>query len=83
MFSCEYLCLFQSAAAARASKRTEMLGSCLQASQSIINNVKDWCLPMGWVSNWAGYLHTIGETENWYNYFFDTSPNYFIFRHSL
>jgi hypothetical protein len=26
-----------------------MLDSCLQAKQSIINSVRDWCLRMGWV----------------------------------
>jgi hypothetical protein len=32
-----------------------MLGTCLQAEQSIINNVRDWYLPMGCVLSLAGY----------------------------
>ena len=31
----------------RASQRTVILGSCLQAKQRIINSVRDWFLPMG------------------------------------
>jgi hypothetical protein len=30
-----------------------MLDSCLQARKNIINNVRDWCFSMGWVSIWA------------------------------
>jgi hypothetical protein len=32
-----------------------MLESCLQILQSIINSVRDWCLPMGRVSSWFSY----------------------------
>lgn len=42
-----------------ASLRIVMLGSCLQALQSIINNVRNWCLPMGKVSSWSSYWLTI------------------------
>jgi hypothetical protein len=36
-----------------ASQRT--LSSCLYSYQCIINSVRDWCLPTGWVSSWASY----------------------------
>jgi hypothetical protein len=49
MVGCGYICFSQ--LLGRASQRTLTPGSCLQASQSIINNVRDWCLPMGWVSS--------------------------------
>jgi hypothetical protein len=32
-----------------------MLNSCLQAQQTFMNNVRDWCLPMDWVSSWDSY----------------------------
>jgi hypothetical protein len=32
-----------------------MLDSFLQASQNIIDSTRDWCLPVGCVSSWAGY----------------------------
>lgn len=32
-----------------------MLNSFLQASQGIINSIREWCLPMEWVSSWTGY----------------------------
>jgi hypothetical protein len=34
-----------------------MLDSSLQAWLN--NSVRDWCLPMGWVANWDGYLLAI------------------------
>ena len=49
------LCICCSQLLGGVSQRTVMLGSCLQAQQSIINSVRDWCLPMGWVSSWAGH----------------------------
>jgi hypothetical protein len=33
--------------------KTVLLGSCLQAYQSIINSVRGCFSPMGWVSSWA------------------------------
>ena len=36
-----------------------MLDSYLQAQCSIINSVRDWFLPMRWVSNWACYWLSI------------------------
>ena len=38
-----------------ASQKATMLESCLQAYQSIISSVRDWSLPMEWVSSWADY----------------------------
>ena len=35
-----------------------MLGSYVQTEQNIISSVRDWCLPMGWVSSWASYWLT-------------------------
>ena len=32
-----------------------MLGSCLQAKQTIINSVRGWLPTMGWVSSWASH----------------------------
>ena len=40
------LCICLSQLLGEASKRTTMLASFLQAQQSMINSVKDWCLPM-------------------------------------
>ena len=47
-----------------------MLGSCLQAQQSIINSVRGWFSPLGWVSSWASHswlfprslLHLVDKT---------------------
>lgn len=33
----------------------------LSASIAIINSVKNWCLLMGWVSNWAGYESAVSS----------------------
>jgi hypothetical protein len=41
------------------SKRRVMLDSWLQAYQNITDSVRDWCLPIGWVSSWASYLLAI------------------------
>jgi hypothetical protein len=38
-----------------ASQKTLMLGSSLQAYKSIINSVRVWYSPMGWVSSWASH----------------------------
>ena len=54
MVGCKYLHLSQSVAG-RASQRTAMLGSCLQAQYSISNSVRVWCPLMGWISIWAGH----------------------------
>jgi hypothetical protein len=43
----------------RASQRAPILGSYLQAQYSIINSVRDWCLPMGRVSKWANHWSAI------------------------
>jgi hypothetical protein len=40
-----------------ASQRTDRLNSCLQAQKSI-NRVRDWFLPMGWVSIWGSHYWT-------------------------
>ena len=42
-----------------ASQKTVMLGSCLQAQQSIINSVRGWCLPMEWNSIWGSHFLAI------------------------
>jgi hypothetical protein len=47
-------CIFLSQLLGGTSQRTTC--SCLQAQQNIINSVRDWCLPMEWVSSWAGLL---------------------------
>jgi hypothetical protein len=52
MVGCKYLHLSQSAAG-RASQRTAMLASCLQIQYGINNNVRVWCLCMGWIPSWA------------------------------
>ena len=49
------LCICFSQLLGRVSQKTVMLGLCLQVQQSIINIVRDWCLPMGWISRWADY----------------------------
>ena len=36
-----------------------MLDSYLQVQHNIITSVRDWCLPMGWISKWAGHCSTI------------------------
>jgi hypothetical protein len=54
----KYLHLFQSTAG-KASQRTAMLGTYLQAQYAIINSVRNWCLLMGWtpsyVSHWMPF----------------------------
>ena len=43
-----------------ASQRTVMLGSaCKHHRKSIINSVRDWFLPMGWVSVWGSHCLVI------------------------
>lgn len=48
-----WICLSQ--LLGRASQRAAIPGACLQAQHSIINTMRYWCLPMGWVSKWAGH----------------------------
>ena len=37
-----------------------MLGSCLlKENQSISSSVRIWCLPMGWIQNWASQFLAI------------------------
>jgi hypothetical protein len=54
MVGCKYLYLPQSAAS-RASYRTALLGSCLQAQHGINKSVRVWCLCMGWRPSWASH----------------------------
>ena len=54
MVGCKYLHLSQSAAG-RASQRTAMPGSCLQAHQSISNCIRVWCPSMRWIPSWTGH----------------------------
>jgi hypothetical protein len=50
--------------AGRASRRTAMLGSCLQAQHGISNSVRVWWEPMGWVSKWAGHWSAIPSSSD-------------------
>jgi hypothetical protein len=51
LFGCG--CLYLSQLMGGASQRTTC--SCLQAHQRIMNSVRNWFLPKGWDSSWAGY----------------------------
>jgi hypothetical protein len=53
MAGCEYLHLSQTGAD-RASQKTAMPGSCLQAHFGISNSVGVWWLCMGWIPIWGG-----------------------------
>ena len=58
VFGSGSLHLFQSAAGRSLSEDSHagLRGQlCLQAQQSIMSSVRDWCLPMGWVSSWVHY----------------------------
>jgi len=52
MVGCEYLHLSLSGAI-RASQRTAISGSCLQALLAISVSVGVWCLQMGWIPRWG------------------------------
>ena len=54
MVACKYLHLYQSAAST-ASKRTGMLGSCLQAQHEVSNSGRIWCPPLGWITSCTGH----------------------------
>ena len=43
----------------RASQMAAVLGSCLQPQHNIINSVRNWCLPIGWISTWPGHWSAI------------------------
>ena len=49
------LCICHRLLLGEASQETVMLGSCLQAEQSIINSVRAWLSHMGWVSSWGSH----------------------------
>ena len=42
------VCICLSQLLGEVSQRLAFLDSCMQANKNIINNVRDWCLPMGW-----------------------------------
>ena len=48
MIGCKYQHLTRAA-----SQRTAMLGSCLKAHHGISNNVRVWCLNIGWIPSRA------------------------------
>lgn len=54
IFHCGSLYLFTSAVD-EAFQETVMIGSILQAEQSIMNNIRDWLSHMGCISSW--YIH--------------------------
>jgi hypothetical protein len=54
---CEYLFLYWSGAD-RASQGIAISGSCQQALLDISNNVRVWCLQMGWIPRWGSLWMT-------------------------
>jgi hypothetical protein len=67
MASCRYLYLSQSAAD-RASQRTAILGSCLQAQHSITNSARVWCLSMGWLVPGQPFLQSLLHFCPWISF---------------
>jgi hypothetical protein len=61
MFGC--ICICFCLLLGGAFQRRVMLDSCLQAKQSTINNVRDWCLLTGWASRWACYWLAISSVS--------------------